>query len=310
MKKIFYGLFLLSLFSCGQADRVNHEYKGKNYHCEYQTTDGRIEGHYISYYNNDEVKAEGYFTNGYHSGNWKLWDSTGLVVERYYKNPFSCEIIIPETLDRSPDSVYQLIKNEFGIYPSFDVKEKMIIAAKRIWRYLPLDKNPILKKSDLFTIWQQAIVDGKYLYKEESSLQMSGVGKFIFNSTNTQLLGYKIVEDFFYDNQRNVSEKRILGISPVVLGKDGDTTTFPWIFLPHIRKELASVSLKESESIQNLDDLFFFRYFSSIIYKEERIYSDNRKFPISGEKVKKQSEKIEMDLIDNEHDYWINKYTN
>jgi len=308
MRKLFYGLLLLSLFSCGRNNRVSHEFKGENFHCEYQTADGRIEGHYISYYNNEEVKAEGYFENGYHTGIWKLWDSTGLVEERYYKNPFSCEIIIPGPKGKPSDSIYMLKKNSLGYYPYFEVKEKMVLYAKRIWRFIPIEDNPLIKASELFPIWQKSIVDGNLLYKKESNLNLSNDGNYSYYSTDTKLVGYNIVEDYFYDNIRNVSEKRILGLAPVVIGLEKKATVLPWIYFPEVRAQLATKLMDNDQlpkNIQTLDDLFFFRYFASRIYKEENPYLKDLDVDIFAEGMEKESERIDMELIDSEHDIWL-----
>ena len=116
------------------------------------------------------------------------------------------------------------------------------------------------------------------------------------------------MEDFVYDKIRKVSEKRILGIAPVVKGNDGKTTTLPWIYLPDIRTDLAAINLDDSslpDNIKTLDDLFFFRYFSSRIYKEENPYLETHEEDVLADGMEKESERVEMELINQEHDLKI-----
>ena len=54
--------------------------------------------------------------------------------------------------------------------------------------------------------------------------------------------------------------------------------------------------------IKTLDDLFFYRYFSSNILKESNVYKSSNRLT---EGSPQKAERIEFSIIEKEHDIWI-----
>jgi len=113
--------------------------------------------------------------------------------------------------------------------------------------------------------------------------------------------GIKKIEDYVFDSERMLTECRIIGICPVV-EIDGVPNDLFWIYFPQAREYFAKETLNSSElptHIKSLDDLFFFRNYSGKIYKERKLYDEE---VLSTN----DAQKIEIDLIENEHELWLN----
>ena len=75
-------LLIFSIFvslSFNESQRQKHSYKDNTISCSYETSQGRIDGQYVSYYKTGKKKAEGQFENNYRIGKLTVWDSTGSV---------------------------------------------------------------------------------------------------------------------------------------------------------------------------------------------------------------------------------------
>ncbi len=302
--------FLLFSYSAN-AQKQEHVFTDNGLTCVYHTTQGIIDGKYTSYYKSGKKKAEGNFKNNYRSGKWTLWDSTGKIcTERDYKNPFSFEKIFPEK--QSEITLYNLKYNKDGYIEYFPLKEKMIVMSKRVWRYIPVEKNSLLFENGML----QKIISTN-LSKGSITAYSTKDDEFLIplkpneiNTNGINIIGYKIKEDWFFDNERLVSESRIIGLCPVSVDTlTHDTVDLYWLYFPEIRKCLAHEKLNGKDlptEIKNVDDLFFFRCFASAIYKEgnfrDRKISDYKK----RDEINKEAERIEIDIIEMEHDIWKN----
>jgi len=281
-----------------------------NNKCTYETNQGRINGKYVSYYKNGIKKAEGEFLNNYRIGKWTIYDSTGkIVVQRLYSDPFTFKSIVPENSSNVPK--YTIKYNKEGYIDYFHIEEKMVHVSKRIWRNISETNNPILfDNNKLFrflqkNIWKKNIT--AFTTDNDEFLKTKEVESI--DTINKKIVGFKIKEDFFIDNERLVSEIRILGICPVAL----DTTTnftkeLYWVYFPEVRKYLAQEKVSNSSTpsnIKTLDDLFFFRNYSSIIYKESNVYDRKISDYKFGEDIQKEAERIEIDIIELENNSLI-----
>jgi hypothetical protein len=304
---IFPFLFFFSFVSYTQIKE--HNYSDSSITCTYYTTQGRIDGKYISYYKNGKKKAEGSFRNNYHYGIWTLYDSSGNIsIKRDYKNPFSYEQLYP--CKKSKDTLYELKQNKDAYIDYFPLQEKMVMLAKRVWRYIPAENNALLFGNNILQkIISSNLSKGNitaYSTKDDEFTTPLKSDEIRTNDIN--VIGYKIKEDWFFDNVRMVSESRILGLCPIVVDTlKHDTTDLYWIYFPEIRKYLAAEKLSEKnlpDEISNVDDLFFYRCFASSIYKEsnfkDRKISDYKK----GDEILKEAERIEINMIEMEHDLW------
>ncbi len=299
------------------AKTQTHEFISDKFNCSYETERGRLQGKYISYYPNGIKKAEGIFENNYRSGNWKLWDSTGILkMQRYYRNPFEYDILLPDESADLPVNllvppIYTLRYNNENYYENFIVDESMIIWAKRIWRWIPMENNELLFQNNvMFNTLNNNVLNGNIkAYNSVNDIFNKELNITDIDTANLQIIAFKIKEDHFFDNKRFVSESRILGICPVAFNAiSKDTIDLYWVPFSATRKYLAASVMpqhSEKESINSLDDLFFFRNFNSSIYKEANIYNRTIADYKSGPDIVKEAEKIEINLIESEHALWL-----
>jgi hypothetical protein len=122
-----------------------------------------------------------------------------------------------------------------------------------------------------------------------------------------EIAGYKIKEDWFYNSSWQLSETRIIGICPVIKDKNGEMIDLFWIYYPELRPIIVTekVETNVNSLIKNLDDVFYFRDFSSTIYKESNVYDRKIADYKTRNGIKEEADKIEMSILDLEHDIWI-----
>ncbi len=322
-KKIIFLIIVLMdcLYASAQTRTVvlNHE----NVKCIYNLEDGRISGNYISYYNNGIKKSEGVLANGYRTGKWIVWDSTGRKrMERMYKNPFEFKRVFPAIPNEGPipvlaENTYQLTYNTDGIIEYAKLKAENAVWRHKFWRYLEPVNNDILFKGNriLKIIFELIKTQNTTVYdivndRFTTPLKNDSIISLI-NVNSIELVGLKLKEEGIFDMNRLVFEYRILGFCPVVK-INGQQQDLFWVYFPEIRKYLGKEMITEKASLQNiktLDDLFIFRDFSSLIIKTtidnpyDRYLKDYH--DITSEKILTEQEMFELRIIEDENDIWI-----
>jgi hypothetical protein len=231
-------------------------------------------------------------------------------MQRVYENPLVYKEVVPtEPSDKAVkpnEAPYTLQYNKGGYIDYFDLKEKMVYWQKRVWRFIPRENNDELFDNNFY----QALLTGlknKTItgYKEDNFREI----KSAINSFPNKLIGYRMKEDWFFDNDRLVMEARPIALAPVMVNTStNDTLTLCWLYFPQLRKYLAKEKVKSpdtSTKIKTLDDLFFFRDFYSEIYNEGDVF--NRKLPdyLPVENRAKETLRIEISIIETEHDIWL-----
>lgn len=309
MKKYIIGLFLLALFSFAKNTRQSHSCSTKSGKFTYQTKDGRIDGKYVSYYTNGKKKAEGSFKNNCRFGTWTLWDSTGnMLVKREYADAFTVKQVFPKTDKGFPGFVPQ--ENAEGFYDYSTIKEEEVAWSKRIWRFIEPANNPeLFIGNHLFGVIHKNILAKKLeVYSAEKDDEFRNKLTAPGDTATFRIIGYKIKEDVYYHNVRCISETRIIGFCPVAVDKQtNDTVNMYWIYMPDARKLLAAENVKSKSlpaDVKTLDDLFFFRCFSGMIYRETNIYDRTIANYTVKTKRAEEAERIEMEIIEAEHDFW------
>ncbi len=308
---------LLCLFSLAAvAQKQEHIYSDTLMKCVYETSRGKLHGKYISYYSNGKKKAAGTFENNYRTGKWTVWDEYGRMrMQRVYSDPFTFKRTVPEV---SKDKLVQLLNvpqynlqyNKQGFLEYFKLYERAVVWARRIGRFISPAENSILfEQNKLFSILN-TLVGNKNVQPYNVSIKINQEALLTkgIDTSNFKLIGYKIDEDCFFDNERLVSETRIIAICPVVINIiKQDTIDMYWVPFSEIRPYLAKEPVTGTipAKIKTLDDLFFYRNFYGQILKAS--YQLNNMLPTYNLRVgaEKESEKIEMELIEKEHDIWI-----
>ncbi len=316
---VLYILLLMPLLTTGKD--MKRYYENDSYKVDYYSNNGKLNGKYVSHYRNGQVKAEGKFENNQRIGIWSVYDTTGkLVMSRDYKNSFVYERIFPAKEKTGPASlfdtaIYSLDYKSEGYIDYFPLKERMVLYSSRIWRSIYAGDNPILFENDLLysTLYNHVTDSTKESYcsfDEGFNQKMKGSELEKFSPDEYSIHSFKIMEDSFYDNERCISETRIIGICPVgIHKKTKDTTDLFWAYYPYVRKSLAGVKMDKKtfpESIKTLDDIFFFRYFFGEIDKESNVFDKTVKESVRiPDLYNSERQRIEIGLLETEHDIWL-----
>lgn len=294
-----------------QAQNNQKTFKDKDLQYEYNITNGMLNGLYKSYFTNGKLKSSGSFYNNNRYGLWTTWDSTGkIMIKRIYKSNFEFKQLYPANIN---NYTFLNKRDSSGFVKDFDVKEQMIVQSQRIWRIITKSNNDLFFKNNYLgkvltdlvlnskTIAYDAINDEftkKYSVEELTNK---------YDLSKIEIIAYKIKETWFFDNVRKISESRIIGICPVAVYKSDTTKQIDlfWLYYPDIRVNLAKEKINHAmPNIKNLDDILFFRYFSSNIYKEDNIYNKEIKDYKKGNDINVEAEKIMLNLIETETDFW------
>ena len=316
MKKTPSILLILVLLSFTESKRQKHLYEDANINCSYETYGGRIDGNYISHYKTGQKKAEGKFENNYRIGIWTVWDSVGRIrMQRDYTDPFTFKRLTPEIPNEKPIELlnkprYSVQKNQDGYINYFDLDERMVVWHKRIWRLvLPGDNPKLFDNNSLFNILNKNILDKKITVYAPEDDEFKKEINLTPDTTSIEIIGYRMKEDHFFDNDRLISESRVVAICPIAIDKTSqDTVYLYWVHFPQIRKYLAKELIQQEgvpRKIKTLDDLFFYRDYYGQIYKESNVSDKPIALYTAVEERDKEAERIEISLIETEHDIWL-----
>ncbi|MCW9041552.1 MAG: hypothetical protein OQJ69_02950 [Flavobacteriales bacterium] len=317
MKALSISIFLLIITLTLSGQNKERIYEDSNKKITYHITQGRFNGNYTSYYKNGNKKAEGNFENNLRIGKWTVWDTLGNIrMERVYSDPFTFERIVPKVPDDKPIELlniprYKIKYNKNGYIAYAYVKESDVHYHRRIWRYISPKENPILFEKDLlFKLLTKLILDSNIIAYSTKDDEFREAFMPKIDTSALKVIGFKLKEDFFFDMNRVVSESRIMGVCPIVVNQTTkDTIDAYWVFYPETRKYLSQVKMESDstpQKIKTLDDLFFYRYFYGRIIKQSTVYDRYLKDYLTGEKLLKEAERIELYLIEQEHNIWIN----
>lgn len=129
---------------------------------------------------------------------------------------------------------------------------------------------------------------------------------------SSDIVQYRLKEDWYFDKQRSVLDQRILGIAPVVYKYnsnkeiEGFRELF-WIYFPYFRLTLNNYYVYNPQTNaqwMSFDDFFKKRLFSSTIYKQDNTYDRNIESFRSGVDALIESDKITNKLRTWESDLW------
>lgn len=126
----------------------------------------------------------------------------------------------------------------------------------------------------------------------------------------SEIIEYRIKEEWFFDKQRSVMDVRIVGIMPVrkeIIEDEVRSKPLFWIYFPEARTILNN---KEVFNRQNdaarlsYDDIFSKRMFASYIYKENNVYDRTIGDYTYGQDALLEADRIKKNMFDMESDYW------
>lgn len=135
-----------------------------------------------------------------------------------------------------------------------------------------------------------------------------------YNSSD--IVQYRMKEDWFLDKQRSVLDVRIIALAPVRYKKDVDANgnvtigglqEMFWLYFPHCRFVFNNYFVyNEHNDAQwmSFDDLFWKRRFNAVIYKESNVHDREIDSYRSGLDALYESDQIKNEIRNIEHDIW------
>ncbi len=292
------------------AQGKQSQFKNNELNCNYSLKDGLLNGLYQSYYPNGKKKAEGKFKNNNRIGKWTIWNAKGIkLIEREYVNNFNFRQSFP--LNGS-NSKTQNKRDSSGMFQYFEIKEKMVMESERIMRIISKDMNALLFNKRLLenSLMNMVFTSQTTAYDAMNSeftkpLSLKEINEK-YDADKQEIIAFKLKEVWFFDTIRKIAETRILGICPIIRSKDDSLqkNDLFWLYYPDIRPLLVKVKLSvPNTEIQNLEDVFYLRYFNGISYRESNIYiAENKGYKKDNEM---DDQKIRFQLIESEHDDWM-----
>ena len=124
---------------------------------------------------------------------------------------------------------------------------------------------------------------------------------------------FRLKESWYFDVNTGSLKVRILGIAPLidVKNEDGDflyEKPLFWVHYPSARALLAGRKAVTNggnyASTTSWEDLFEMRHFASFVTKENNIHDRRLQDYLAGADLLLQSERIEDELFNREHDLW------
>ncbi len=130
----------------------------------------------------------------------------------------------------------------------------------------------------------------------------------------TEVLVFRIMEEWFVDKRRGVLDVRIIGISPARLVRDEATGEYTdivdplfWVPFEEARPALANAPVmnrRNDKQVESFDDLFIRRFFDATVYREERpdnraireYIEDPRERLLEAQRIKEEIRNFELDL--------------
>ena len=130
--------------------------------------------------------------------------------------------------------------------------------------------------------------------------------------SSDKITRYRIKEDWIWDRQRSERYVRILGIAPMMedFDIDGNSVGFRplfWLYYPECRYVFANsevYNMFNDAQRRTYEDLFQKRYFSSYIVKEDNSFNRTIVSYARGLDALAESERIQQELFNLEHDIW------
>lgn len=130
---------------------------------------------------------------------------------------------------------------------------------------------------------------------------------------SSDIMGYKIKEDWIFDKQRSERYVRIIGIAPIInkyaegSGELKAKKELFWLYYPECRYLFNNYDVfnKHNNSQQmTYDQLFQMRFFQGYVVKEDNDFNREIADYVQGIDALLESERIKNDLFVMEHDLW------
>lgn len=284
------GIVLISFAPSTKLCSINLE----KYTVSYTKEKGRYSGEYKSNYTSTgKTRATGTLLNGKRVGEWIVYDSIeNILVKRNYLNK---------------DTFHPKLKaNEDLEYITQKGAPLTTLYSKRLWRILPRQNNEALFNGSLLagSLLKMASNNQIKTYSPVSDELEYFLSYDSLRYVYKEVVAFKIKEDNYYNKYTQLMETKIIAICPVIKIKE-KYIDLAWFYFPEYISQLQEY--KENPSNTKIIKLLEERDFHSYIIKE----SNKSDLPLTAyalnenETIESLQERIEIELIEKEHDLWI-----
>lgn len=133
--------------------------------------------------------------------------------------------------------------------------------------------------------------------------------------TSSDIVQYRLKEDWFFDKERSQLDVRIIAIAPVVydiseengVKKVTGLKELFWLYFPHCRFYFNNYLVYNEQNDgqwMSFDDLFWKRRFNAVVYKESNVFDRKVETYRTGVDALMESQKIKEEIRTIEHDVW------
>ncbi len=316
MKKLS-GIILILIVSVSLFAQQIFEIKTDTYSAEYQVNKGKLNGKYVSYYNDGVKKAEGEFYNNQRIGIWTMWNEEGAeLLQREYSNSF----VFLHPGGKLNDLAYVPYRNDSDWFEYFKLHEKDVLFSKRMMTVILPENNEYLFSGKVFLNLLSENLKHKDFQRIEIHDGFELDSMILPEVKNSEIIAYKLLQEAVYDSKRRIMEIRPVFICPVIRNNEENAIYDKnWLSYERIYPYMNEIGVAVSESemeIFSMADVFFWQYFNSrmlTLDKGELGWTaglkpiDSKLFNSNGElnmSFLSNSWENWIQLIETEHDLW------
>ena len=239
------------------------------------------------------------------------------------------------------------------VIPYTHVREADVMWSKRVWRIIDLREkinhplyypiNPIADRKSLFDVIKLGVNEGTMTayneiddefnipltkaevkdnmgfveiidqYDDDGLVIEGAADKKITDYSSSDIVSYRLKEEWFFDRERSKMDVRILGIAPVRTNIDPETgenkgqVVMFWIYFPEARYVFANYDVfnrQNDAERRTFEDIFWKRMFNSYAYKKSNVYDRSNRGFLTSMKLLLEADKIKNELFIMEHDLW------
>lgn len=278
-----------------------------------QISEGRLNGEYSHFDNENQTTTSGKFKKNLRSGEWTVRDSSNQVVlTRKYHSIYSYtekHTNVDQKKEEGFSTKFSLERASVGLYQFPNIENSNVLWSKRVRSVLPKNQNEILYAQNYLDKIESFIKAEKFILYANDELSQILPPENI-NFKNNKLRAISVKKDYFFEKISKMMQERIVAITFHLESLDTGVESRFHVFYPSEGRKLFS-SFKISDDnklIQNIDDLLFFKNYSEIIYQEENLNPEKPLDLKNIDKYKKESDAIKRQILEVEHEYWVGEY--
>lgn len=270
-------------------------------------SDGRLNGEYSNFDNQNSLTTSGEFKNNLRVGEWTVKDSSEKIIyKRNYKSIYSyTETRFSGSVAGGSQKLYPLKRSNTNLYQYPEYEN--ILWTKRVWSILPEKDHRQLYSQETLIRINEWIKNGTINVYEDDELSKVIETQDI-DLDNSNCTGVTMKKDYFFDEDLGIMLEKIVELTFYVENIDNEKLqTFSLFYPTDGRKLLSSFNIShKSEKIKHYDDLFFFQDYSEVIYNEANAKGIKIEPDFANiEKYQQTSNEIKQIIISTEHRLWL-----